>query len=71
MAASLPDHENTDLKDYYLATILFQMKDWTNTQPNMLWGNIENYMTPSSNPKNWLFSTTTTIPHLHLYSPTI
>lgn len=51
-----------DIKDYHLAIILSQMKEWVNTHPTTLWGNIENTMTPGPNLKYWLFSTTTKTP---------
>ena len=42
----------TDLKDYYLATILSQMTNWTSKQSNTLWGNIKNHLTPCNSFKN-------------------
>lgn len=60
-----------DLKDFCLATILSQLKDWMNTTPTTLWGDIENNMTPGNNLKNWLLSTPTRRIHLTHYSPTI
>lgn len=47
------------------------MREWLSTKPITLWNDIENNMTPDTNLTNWLFSTTTSRPHLHHYSPTI
>lgn len=61
----------TDVKDYYLATILSQLQEWTKTHQTTLWGNIENNTIPGPNLKYWLFSTSASVTNIHLYSPTI
>lgn len=60
-----------DIRDYYLATILSQLQEWTQTHQNTLWGNIENNATPGPNLACWLYSTSAQITNTHLYSPTI
>lgn len=60
-----------DIKDYYYATILSQIKEWMNTSPTTLWSDIENHMMPGTNLANWLFSTSTHNTHLFHYSPTV
>lgn len=75
--AKLVKHRSTggmryiDIKDYYNATILSQMKEWMNIIPTTLWSDIENHMTLGTNFTNWLFSTTTHSPHFPHYSPTV
>lgn len=60
-----------DLIDYYLATLLSQLKDWLSDEPTTLWGNIENNLTPGKNLKDWLFSTLSGQSYLNHYSPAI
>lgn len=60
-----------DLHDYYLASILTQLKDWLADTPSTLWGNIENTLTPGRNLKDCLFASIAKHTHYNHHSPTI
>lgn len=57
-----------DIKDYYIATILSKMREWTQPNPTTLWSDIENKETPGPNLTDWLFSTPTNNHQLQHYS---
>lgn len=60
-----------DIKDYYLASIISQLKDWFQPTPTTLWSAIENNETPGPNLTDWLFSTPVNNHSLLQYSPPI